>query len=222
MYRIDNSSAVPSLPAPTAPGPQPGSHFTDQGASRTILEAEWLNAVQEEIANVVTNQGALDPILNKAQHNQLLMGIRREVNAAGGGGATQPTLTYLTAGVHFDHSVAAPSLAITPVCSIALTAGNWLVWGHAGFNMFINNVQLVQLSGCITVGQNTTWVSGDTGLAGSFYWQSTIEMPLTEFPVGCAIIRPAAATTLYLLARPEYGGGTTQVGVYGFLAARAV
>jgi hypothetical protein len=87
MYRIDNSSAATTLAAPTTPGAIPNGFFQEGnpslGIDATILEAEWLNMVQEEVSNVITANGlgaaggAAD--LNKDARNQLLTAIRREV-----------------------------------------------------------------------------------------------------------------------------------------------
>lgn len=100
MYRIDNSSAVLTLDPPTAPGVQPNSFFTGgnpaTGIEATIVEAEWLNMLQEEVGYVVTNAGI---VLAKSDRTQLDQAIRRLIsaNALGftpvqqGGGANQLT-----------------------------------------------------------------------------------------------------------------------------------
>lgn len=77
MYRIDNSSAATTLPAPSAPGPNPVGYFTGgvpgSGVLATRVDAEWLNMTQEEIANVILAAGI---ILNKGDRTQLLQAIR--------------------------------------------------------------------------------------------------------------------------------------------------
>ena len=93
MYRIDNSSNATVLNAPTAPGIRPQGYWTggnpQAGVPATIVEAEWLNMVQEECCNVVTADGTLPAsTLNKGARNQLLLGIRREINDAIGAGVT--------------------------------------------------------------------------------------------------------------------------------------
>jgi len=78
MYRIDNASAVASLPTATSPGPQPNSYFfggtPPAGVDATIVEAEWLNMTQEELANVVLAAGLT---LDKGDRTQLLQAIQR-------------------------------------------------------------------------------------------------------------------------------------------------
>jgi hypothetical protein len=53
MYRIDNDTVVPTLPAPGPPGIQgfysDGNETT--GTPATIVDAWWLNMIQEEIRN---------------------------------------------------------------------------------------------------------------------------------------------------------------------------
>jgi hypothetical protein len=58
MHRIDNSTATTTLPAQKPPG-DPG-FFTPGsvgGESATIVEADWLNSIQEEICTVISNAG---------------------------------------------------------------------------------------------------------------------------------------------------------------------
>jgi len=72
MYRIDNATSAPALPAPSAPGPNPNSYFTkgNPGLSipATIVDDEWLNTCQEEIANAITGFGVA---LDKSKRDQL-------------------------------------------------------------------------------------------------------------------------------------------------------
>jgi len=71
MYRIDNRYAAAQIPPPAAQGPE--GFFTAgdpaTGVSATIVDADWLNAVQEELIYCVT-RGGLTP--NKASRTQLL------------------------------------------------------------------------------------------------------------------------------------------------------
>lgn len=75
MYRIDNATAVAVMPAPKALG-APG-YFTNGDAlaavPATIVDADWMNTVQEELATVVAAAG---DELDKADHAQLLRAIR--------------------------------------------------------------------------------------------------------------------------------------------------
>jgi hypothetical protein len=98
MFRIDNTTAVGTLPvaaAPIVPG-----YFTDgnpsTGVAATIVDAWWCNMLQEEILTVISAAG-ITP--NKAAHNQLYLALQALYTPAGQTGAFLPlaggTLTGL-------------------------------------------------------------------------------------------------------------------------------
>lgn len=74
MHRIDSAGNVDVLPAPLA-GVNPPGHFNNNpGAGPgTVVTGDFLNAVQEEIANVIEGAGI---VLSKASNGQLLLAIR--------------------------------------------------------------------------------------------------------------------------------------------------
>jgi hypothetical protein len=77
MHRIDDPTAVPTLPAPRAQG-TPG-YFTggspgSSGFAATIVRYEWLNSHQEELAHVVETAGLT---LNKTDNTQLLQALNK-------------------------------------------------------------------------------------------------------------------------------------------------
>lgn len=97
MYRVDNASNAGSLPAPSADGPNPGGYFEDKdpanGVEGTIVPAEWLNMVQEEIANVIEDADAGNTALDKSERTQLKNAILAMISAQGAGvptGIIQP------------------------------------------------------------------------------------------------------------------------------------
>lgn len=59
MHRIDNATAAVALPTPAAPGT--AGYFTEGspsgGVPATVVDADWLNALQEEILYVITQAG---------------------------------------------------------------------------------------------------------------------------------------------------------------------
>lgn len=77
MYRIDNATAVTPIPAPAAVGPNPNSFFTKGNPAlsipATIVDDDWANAVQEEIANVIEASGLT---LSKTVRTQLLSALQ--------------------------------------------------------------------------------------------------------------------------------------------------
>lgn len=76
MHRIDDPSAVTAIPVPLQPG-TPG-YFTDGsptiGEDATIVRADWANAVQEEICNVIESAGIT---LSKTDRTQLLQALAK-------------------------------------------------------------------------------------------------------------------------------------------------
>jgi hypothetical protein len=79
MHRIDHPTAAGVLPAPEAAG-TPG-FFTDgnpaTGTAATVVDRDWMNSVQEEIANVIDAAGI--PLL-KTDRTQLLAAVTALVN----------------------------------------------------------------------------------------------------------------------------------------------
>jgi hypothetical protein len=79
MYRIDNVDAVSLLPAPTPQGTpgyfSPGDEST--GKLATIVDAEWLNMIQEELVWCATRGGSIG--LNKGSRTQVWDAITAEV-----------------------------------------------------------------------------------------------------------------------------------------------
>jgi hypothetical protein len=75
MFRTDQASAVLTLPAPAAAGTQ--GYFTNGnptiGIGPTILDADFMNMLMMELANVVTAAGLT---LSKTNYTQLLTAIR--------------------------------------------------------------------------------------------------------------------------------------------------
>lgn len=76
MYRIDNSTAATTLPTPEAVGPNPNGYFTNGnpagGVAATVVDGDWLNALQEELAGAVTASGR---VLSKTNNGQLAEAI---------------------------------------------------------------------------------------------------------------------------------------------------
>lgn len=77
MYRIDNSTAVATLPTPGAVGPNPNGYFTKgdpaSGIPATIVDDDWANAVQEAICQAITSDGT---VLSKTDNTQLAVKLR--------------------------------------------------------------------------------------------------------------------------------------------------
>lgn len=78
MHRIDSASAVTVLPQPKPDGTpgffQPGVHG---GVEATIVEADWLNTVQEELSHLIEESGQT---LSKIDNTQLLQALRNFID----------------------------------------------------------------------------------------------------------------------------------------------
>lgn len=72
MYRIDNATALAALPMPNPVGPTVPGYFTNSGLNQTIVDGDWLNAVQEELIAVIANAGIT---LSKTTRTQLLQAL---------------------------------------------------------------------------------------------------------------------------------------------------
>jgi len=83
MFKIDNGTATGTLPAPTAAGPNPNGFFTDGDAANaipaTVVNAEWLNMIQEEISGTITSSGLT---LDKSDRTQLRQAITAMISGA--------------------------------------------------------------------------------------------------------------------------------------------
>jgi hypothetical protein len=91
MHRIDNTTAVATIPTPKQPG-TPG-FFTNGdptlGQPATIVEADLLNAVQEEIAHVIEQAGI---VLSKTDRTQLYQALGKLTRIR----LTQDTTFYIS------------------------------------------------------------------------------------------------------------------------------
>ena len=76
MHRIDDPTAVPTLPAPRpagTPGYFTGGSPGSGGFAATIVRYEFMNALQEEISHVIEQAGLA---LNKTNNGQLLQALQ--------------------------------------------------------------------------------------------------------------------------------------------------
>ena len=82
MFRVDNSTAAAALPTPSPAG-TPG-YFTGgdlvSGIPATIVEADFLNMLQEELITPITAAGIA---LSKTNHGQLLAALQLLFASAG-------------------------------------------------------------------------------------------------------------------------------------------
>lgn len=74
MYQIDNATALAVMPTPGAAGPIPDGYFK----YGTLISQDWLNAVQQEFCNVITNGSVT---LDKTDRTQLYEAIINLIDA---------------------------------------------------------------------------------------------------------------------------------------------
>ncbi|BCF96644.1 hypothetical protein PPGU19_012130 [Paraburkholderia sp. PGU19] len=116
MFQTDQATAAASLPTPAAAGTQ--GFFTNgnpsTGVAATILDADFMNMVMLELANVVTGAGLT---LSKTTYNQVLAAIKQlaqsgSANYAGDSGAANAyAATYSPAITSFTNSLVLRFLA---------------------------------------------------------------------------------------------------------------
>jgi len=146
MYLIDNSTAVATMPTPGAAGT--GGWFTSgdaaSGEAATIVDADWLNMLQAELAAILT-AGGITP--SKATQNQVLAALKKVFPAYGAVSLGAWTEQYYTLASGGSKSI---SLSFTAPC-----AGYVIVVGSANFSA--QNTSNSQLS----IGVNGTTLSAD-------------------------------------------------------------
>lgn len=80
MFQIDEATAASSLPTPATAGTQ--GYFTNGnpagGVPATIVDADWLNMIQQELINIVQAAGEMP---SKTTYNQVLLAIKRLVQS---------------------------------------------------------------------------------------------------------------------------------------------
>lgn len=82
MHRIDSADNVAALPAPNVGVSAPGYFANNVGAAAgTVVDPDWLNSIQEELAGVVLAAGAA---LDKADNGQVLAALRALFGSAHG------------------------------------------------------------------------------------------------------------------------------------------
>lgn len=132
MYRIDTSTASGSLPAPGAAG-TPG-YFTDGdpsgGIPATIVSADFLNAVQEEMAYVIEQSGAA---LNKADRTQLYAALLAIIAGVAPDASETVKGIIEIATAAEAQALASNSLAITPARLASAFQGSNQNFATAGY-----------------------------------------------------------------------------------------
>lgn len=160
MYRIDNSTASAVMPTPTPMGTQ--GYFTGgntSGVAATIVEADWLNTVQEEFMAILQHAGIT---ADKANHTQVLQALMKSwlpVTAKGNGllGMTEPANPDPANPALYAPGIVmpAPGPSVAFNCySTGPNAYSYLANGEAGVMGFDQ-------------GTGWVWMSAPSGTAGT-------------------------------------------------------
>jgi hypothetical protein len=135
MHRIDNITAVPQLPL-VGPPINPG-FFTDGNPAAafeaTVVDAWWLNQLQEEILTVTAAAG-MTP--NKSNHGQLFEALQLLFLNAGedpGAGRYLPLLGGTLSGPgNLTVNGALTAAGAAPQITLNATVANWIEWRNLG------------------------------------------------------------------------------------------
>jgi hypothetical protein len=116
MHRIDDPTAVPTLPAPRpqgTPGYFTGGSPGSSGFAATVVRYEFMNALQEELAAIVAAAGLT---LDKTNNGQVLAALRQMVRFK----LTADTVFYISPSGNDSND--------------GLTAGTAFLTGQAAWN----------------------------------------------------------------------------------------
>jgi hypothetical protein len=130
MFKIDSTTAVPTMPVPSSYG-TPGFFAHGDGITvpYTVLTSDWANAVQMEIANVVTAAGLS---LDKTNQSQLLAALA----VLGRTKLTGALNLYVSASGNDSNnglSSGTPFLTLQQACNVALA-----FYDTAGYPINVN------------------------------------------------------------------------------------
>jgi hypothetical protein len=189
MYRIDNPSSVVTLQAP--PAPRTAGFFTDgnpaAGLEATIVDAWWMNQLQEEIISVIA---AANITLNKSSHHQLLDALNTMFTGAGVVGGYLPLIggtLYRAGGSDILTINADPGLVAGIVMQVA-GQHQWSV--GEGPNGFFRVYDNTSATACLTIDS----ISHDVNIRGN----DLVLANATEFQY---ITRPNPTQSMELAAQ---------------------
>lgn len=203
MYQIDSSGSVPIEPTPGAVG-TPG-WFTggnpSTGTPATILDADWFNALQSELVNILTAAGITQSKTNSTQ-------ILQAIQTLTGPGRLLRTVVYMyVGGVQMRATV---------------TEGVWTAFSATGATTYAPGTGTVVVEhecqapgggggGCSPSSGSATSVSGG-GSAGT-YAKSLIPVSALAAPVAVTLGVPGVGGT------PGNSGGSGTAASLGTLVS---
>lgn len=108
MHRVDGQTAADILPVPQPVGPKPNGYFQDQ----TIVDRDFMNAIQEEISGVIETAGlALDKTLFNQLYSALVLLGLDDASTLFKGVVELATVAETQAGIDATRAVTPAGLA---------------------------------------------------------------------------------------------------------------
>ncbi|MGF6664838.1 hypothetical protein QF000_006506 [Paraburkholderia atlantica] len=139
MFRIDDATAVASLPTPEAAGTE--GYFTEgnptAGTPATNVKGSWLNMIQEELRAIVV-AGGLTP--SKTSYNQVLTAIQTLFAGSNGNSANAFSVAAATQSSQavnlgqFPALLAISGYITIPVVVAGVKRNLIIQWGNATSN----------------------------------------------------------------------------------------
>jgi hypothetical protein len=178
-------------------------------ATTTVLVIASGKTQQAQAADVIAVPGVLAPSTTKG-----IQGTAAADSAQAGSVGEVITATVATAS-----AISLTSVTSANVTSIALTAGDWDVWGSVAFTLASTTTM-----GYLSAGINTTTgtlplnnagVVTRAGAGTNAVIDVTVDSVLTVMPIRINI---SAGATAYLVARAKFGTATCKA--YGTIYAR--
>ncbi|HEL3750019.1 TPA: hypothetical protein UMV35_002316 [Stenotrophomonas maltophilia] len=194
MHRIDTATAAA------------GGAFTEGnptiGVPATVVSADWLNAVQEEICRVVEGAGLT---LHKSERDQLWQAIQRLVAPPG---STTEAGTVRLATVEETVAGAADDIAVTPEGLAGLTATE----SRRGLAQFASAEQTAAGDGDLAVTPSALLALTATESRRGLVELATVDEAAT--PVGGLALTPAGLAAVLGAFVEFYGGSGVRVGPF--------
>lgn len=176
MHRIDSQGTVNGLPAPEAVGDTVGYFSKGNpglGQKATVVSADWANAVQEEIVNVILGAGLS---LDKTAQNQLYLGVLALIGSVAPAAHTH-SAGQITSGTLADARIAQSNVtqhqAALSLNASQLTAGTLTDSRIAQSNVTQHQAALSIAETQIPDGALLARVAGNETITGSWTFPNT-------------------------------------------------
>ncbi|WP_186113941.1 hypothetical protein [Burkholderia gladioli] len=219
MYRTDQPTAVTALPVP-APAGTPG-FFTGgnpaTGQAATIVDADFLNMIQEELISILT-AASISP--NKTAYGQVLASLEK-LFAAATGSSTQ-LFDVETAPANDNSNTAASTAWLWSNIQALMQAEIGAVASAMGFEVVLATNGYIKFPSFLG-GWVVQWGSFTTSASGYSNWGFPRAFPSASLltwatpqlsnntPISIGINQPGATTALIPVAALSSSGAYSQI-----------